>query len=243
MAGMAERGYYEAFAASIVGQIRGFAEYGFPESHAASFALLAYASSWLKCYKPEAFLAALLNSQPMGFYSASQLVQDGRRHGVTVLPVDVAVTGWEASLEPQQGDRPAVRLGLNQVHGLEREAAWRIEEARSVAAFRDLHDLALRANVAQRDLTLVASADALAVLAGNRREALWSAAGGASGKGVLKSAAIAEDHVPLQAPTESENTLSDYRHLGLTLGKHPMTFLRERLYRQRFTTAEDLRLF
>jgi len=243
MAGMAERGYDEAFAASIVGQIRGFAEYGFPESHAASFALLAYASSWLKCYKPEAFLAALLNSQPMGFYSASQLVQDGRRHGVTVLPVDVAVTGWEASLEPQQGDRPAVRLGLNQVHGLEREAAWRIEEARSVAAFRDLHDLALRANVAQRDLTLVASADALAVLAGNRREALWSAAGGASGKGVLKSAAIAEDHVPLQAPTESENTLSDYRHLGLTLGKHPMTFLRERLYRQRFTTAEDLRLF
>jgi error-prone DNA polymerase len=243
MTGMAERGYDEAFATSIVSQIRGFAEYGFPESHAASFALLAYASSWLKCHEPEAFLAALLNSQPMGFYSASQLVQDARRHIVQVLPVDVTVSGWEASLEPQQRDRPAVRLGLNQVRGLEREAAWRIEEARSVAAFTNLHDLALRADLAQRDLTLLASADALAALTGNRREALWSAAGGATGKGLLKSAAIVEEHVPLEAPTEAENTLTDYRHLGLTLGKHPLTFLRERLHRQRFTTAEDLRLF
>lgn len=243
MVGMAERGYDEAFATSIIGQIRGFAEYGFPESHAASFALLAYASSWLKCHEPEAFLAALLNSQPMGFYSASQLVQDGRRHGVTVLPVDVAVSGWEASLEPETADRPSVRLGLNQVRGLEREAAWRIEEARSVAPFNDLHDLALRANLTRRDLTLLASADALAALTGNRREALWSAAGGALGKGLLKSAAITEEHVPLQAPTEAENTLTDYRHLGLTLGKHPMTFLRERLHLQRFATAADLRLF
>jgi error-prone DNA polymerase len=243
MTGMAERGYDEEFATSIVGQIRGFAEYGFPESHAASFALLAYASSWLKCHEPEAFLAALLNSQPMGFYSASQLVQDARRHGVTVLPVDVAVSGWEASLEASQGDRPAVRLGLNQVRGLERDAAWRIEEARSVPPFSDLHDLALRANLAKRDLTLLASADALAALTGNRREALWSAAGGAPGKGLLRNAAIEEQHVSLQAPSEAENTLTDYQHLGLTLGKHPLTFLRERLHRQRFTTAENLMLF
>lgn len=243
MSGMTERGYDEAFATSIVGQIRGFAEYGFPESHAASFALLAYASSWLKCHEPEAFLAALLNSQPMGFYSASQLVQDAQRHGVTVLPVDVAVSGWEASLEPVGGQRPGVRLGLNQVRGLEREAAWRIEEARSVAPFTNMHDLALRANLAQRDLTLLASADGLATLTGNRREALWSAAGSALGKGLLRNAAIEDEHVALQAPTEAENTLTDYRHLGLTLGRHPLSFLRERLHRQRFTTAADLLLF
>lgn len=242
MTGMAERGYDEDFATSIVGQIRGFAEYGFPESHAASFALLAYASSWLKCHEPEAFLAALLNSQPMGFYSPSQLVQDARRHGVTVLPVDVAASGWEASLEPQR-DRPAVRLGLNQVRGLEREAAWRIEEARSVAPFGNLNDLALRADLAQRDLTLLASADALATLSGNRREALWSAAGGALGKGLLRATAIDETRVRFQAPTEAENTLSDYRHLGLTLGKHPLAFLRDRLHQQRFTRAEDLLRF
>lgn len=243
MTGMADRGYDEEFARSIVGQIRGFAEYGFPESHAASFALLAYASSWLKCHEPEAFLTALLNSQPMGFYSASQLVQDARRHGVQVLAVDVAVSGWEASLEPTRGERPAVRLGLNQVRGLEREAAWRIEEARSVMNFRDLHDLALRADLTQRDLTVLASANALATLTGNRREALWSAAGGALGKGLLRSAAIAEPHLSLEAPTEAANTLADYRHLGLTLGKHPLTFLRERLHRQRFTKAEDLQRF
>jgi error-prone DNA polymerase len=122
-AGMAERGYDDEFATSIVGQIRGFAEYGFPESHAASFALLAYASSWLKCHEPAAFLAALLNSQPMGFYSASALVQDARRHGVAVLPVDVGVSGWEARLEPPQGDAPAVRLGLNQISGHGRGSA------------------------------------------------------------------------------------------------------------------------
>lgn len=243
MSGMADRGYDEEFATSIVGQIRGFAEYGFPESHAASFALLAYASSWLKCHEPSAFLAALLNSQPMGFYSASQLVQDARRHGVQVRPVDVAVSGWEAGLEPPQADSPAVRLGLNQIRGLEREAAWRIEEARAVRPFVDVNDLALRANLTQRDLTLLASADALATLTGNRREAMWSAAGSAPGKGILRAAAIQEQQLQLPAPSDAENVLADYRHVGLTLGAHPLTFLRERLHRQRFITAENLRYF
>jgi len=128
MTGMAERGYSTEFATGIIGQIRGFAEYGFPESHAASFALLAYASSWLKCHEPAAFLTALLNSQPMGFYSTSSLVQDARRHGVVVLPVDVLVSNWESRLEPDE----SVRLGMNNVKGLEREAAWRIEEARAI---------------------------------------------------------------------------------------------------------------
>jgi error-prone DNA polymerase len=179
----------------------------------------------------------------MGFYSASQLVQDSRRHGVVVLPVDVAVSSWEATLEPPRDASPAVRLGLNQVRGLEREAAWRIEEARSVQSFSDMHDLALRANLAQRELTLLASADALASLTGNRREALWSAAGGAPGKGILRSAAIEEQQLQLPAPSEAEGVLADYRHIGLTLGAHPLTFLRDRLHRQRFITAENLRHF
>ncbi|QBE67380.1 error-prone DNA polymerase [Pseudoduganella lutea] len=243
MSGMANRGYDEEFAMSIIGQIRGFAEYGFPESHAASFALLAYASSWLKCHEPSAFLAALLNSQPMGFYSASQLVQDACRHGVRVLPVDVVVSSWEASLEPPQDENPAVRLGLNQIRGLERDAAWRIEEARLVLPFNDVQDLALRASLTQRDLTLLASADALATLTGNRREAMWIAAGSAPGKGILRAAAIEEQHLQLPAPSQAENVLADYRHVGLTLGAHPLTFLRERLHRQRFITAENLQHF
>ena len=143
MAGMAERGYTSEFAAAIVGQLRGFAEYGFPESHAASFALLAYASSWLKCHEPAAFLTALLNSQPMGFYSPSALIQDARRHGVVVLPVDVTTSDWDARLESDA----SVRLGMNTIRGLERETAWRIEEARAVQQFFDTSDLAARAPI------------------------------------------------------------------------------------------------
>jgi error-prone DNA polymerase len=168
MTGMAERGYTGEFATSIVGQIRGFAEYGFPESQAASFALLAYASSWLKCHEPAAFLAALLNSQPMGFYSASSLVQDARRHSVEVRPVDVGISTWEAKLEPSGGAQPAVRLGLNNVRGMEREAAWRIEEARPVLAFADINDLAGRAQLAGGHLNILASANAVESLTGNR---------------------------------------------------------------------------
>lgn len=179
----------------------------------------------------------------MGFYIPSALVQDAQRHGVVVLPVDVAHSRWEASLEPPQGQRPAVRLGLNQISGIARDAAWRIEGARMVSAFRDLHDLAVRANLAQHDLTLLASADALASLTGSRREAMWCATGSAPGKGLLRAAAIEETPLQLPAPGDAENVLADYRHLGLTLGKHPLAFLRERLHRQRFITADNLRLF
>src|ERR1700677_3579768 len=119
MTGMADRGYTEEFAKSIVAQIKGFAEYGFPESHSASFALLAYASSWLKCREPAAFLAGLLNSQPMGFYQPSQLIQDAQRHGVEVLPVDVNVSNWDCSLKPHPGNQEVVHLGLNRVGGLD----------------------------------------------------------------------------------------------------------------------------
>ncbi|WP_296002070.1 error-prone DNA polymerase [Rugamonas sp.] len=244
LAGMTERGYTSEFATSIIAQIRGFAEYGFPESHAASFALLAYASSWLKCHEPAAFLAALLNSQPMGFYSCSALVQDARRHGVEVRAVDVGVSNWDASLEPVgPGLQAAVRLGLNTVKGFEQEAAWRVEEARAVRAFSDTTDLAARASLNTAHLNALASANALASLSGNRRQALWQAAVSVPEQGLLRAATVLEDFVELAAPTEAENTVADYRHLGLTLGRHPLTYLRERLSAMRFIPSDVLHGF
>jgi len=239
MKGMAERGYDADFATAIIGQIRGFAEYGFPESHAASFALLAYASSWLKCHEPAAFLTALLNSQPMGFYSTSSLVQDARRHGVVVLAVDVTTSNWESRLEPDG----AVRLGLNNVKGLEREAGWRIEETRPIRAFADTRDLAERAQLNAGHIKALAAANALAALSGNRRQALWQAVASVPDKGLLRSAAIHESVVQLEEPSEGENIVADYRHLGLTLGRHPLALLRERLAAMRFSTSEILHTF
>jgi error-prone DNA polymerase len=239
--GMTSRGYTEEFAKSIVSQIRGFAEYGFPESHSSSFALLAYASSWLKRHEPAAFLAALLNSQPMGFYSRSALVQDARRHGVEVRPVDVCVSTWEASLEPAiAGLQPAVRLGLNNVKGLEQDAAWRIEEARAIAPFKNAADLAARANLHAGHMTALARANGLAALSGNRREAMWQAAAAVPDKGLLRPAEIVEDFVELDAPTEANDVAADYRYLGLTLGRHPISFLRERLSKMRFVPSDIL---
>ncbi|MCU6501954.1 error-prone DNA polymerase [Rugamonas sp. A1-17] len=240
MTGMAERGYTADFAAGIVGQIRGFAEYGFPESHAASFALLAYASSWLKRHEAAAFLAALLNSQPMGFYSPSQLVQDARRHGVVVLGVDVMVSHWEAVLETVEVSVRAVRLGFNTIRGMQREAAWRIEEARAARSFANVHDLAVRAALNEEHLKLLAAADALAAMTGNRRQAMWVAAGSSPDRGLLREAAIDEMELVLQAPTDSENTLADYHNLGLTLGRHPLSYLRPRLHAMRLMTADVL---
>jgi error-prone DNA polymerase len=241
--GMAARGYSEEFATGIIGQIRGFAEYGFPESHAASFALLAYASSWMKCHEPAAFLAALLNSQPMGFYSPSQLVQDAVRHGVEVRGLDINISQWEASLEPSSGTQPAVRLGLNIIRGMQREAAWRIEEARAVRPFSGLHDLGVRADIDAEQLKLLASANALAGISGNRRQAMWNAAGSTPDKDLLRQAHILEEELILEAPSEGQELVADYRHIGLTLGRHPLTLLRERLHAMRFMTAEVLNLY
>jgi len=241
--GMGRKGYEEEFIDAIVRQIEGFAEYGFPESHAASFALLAYASSWIKRHEPAVFLAALLNSQPMGFYSPSQLVQDARRHGVEVRPVDVHASDWEATLEPASGVQPAVRLGLNLVRGLSSEAGWRIEEARAIRGFSDLGDLALRAQLTRRDLQMLADANALAALAGNRRQALWQAVAGEADKDLLRRAPLHEDPVPLPAPTEGEEIVADYHALGLTLGRHPLSLLRPALTKLRFLPADALNTF
>jgi error-prone DNA polymerase len=241
--GMLDRHYTREFADSIVGQIRGFAEYGFPESHAASFALLAYASSWLKCHEPAAFLTALLNSQPMGFYQPSQLVQDGQRHGLTVRPVDVCLSTWDAMLEPIDGEQPAIRLGMNIVRGLQKEAAWRIEEARSVRMFGNVTDMAERAALSRHDLEALAAANALASIAGHRRQAVWQAVAGAPDKGLLRKAIVQEPDLKLTPSSEAENIVGDYRTLGLTLGRHPLALLRPILAKRKFLPAEVLNTF
>jgi error-prone DNA polymerase len=242
--GMQERGYERSFAEAIFEQIKGFGEYGFPESHAAGFALLVYASSWLKCHEPEAFLAALLNSQPMGFYSPSQLVQDAQRHEVRVLPVDVTVSGWESALESVEGaERPAVRLGLSLLRGMKDGAAERIENSRAVRPFRSVHDLARRAQLDRHDLHVLADANALAALAGNRREALWHSVAAVPDKDMLAIAAVQDDTPELGAPSEANDIVADYRSMGLTLGRHPLELLRPQLLANRLMPASALRSY
>src|SRR5476651_356298 len=244
--GMVERGYEKAFAEAIFEQIKGFGEYGFPESHAASFALLVYVSSWLKRHEPAAFLAAMLNSQPMGFYSPSQLVQDAKRHGVVVFPADVTVSGWDSVLEyPDEcrGDdsRPAVRLGLSLLRGMRDGAAERIETARCVRQFENVGDLAQRAQLDRHDLQALAAANALTTLAGNRREALWQSVAAVPDKDMLNDTHV-EDVTPLLgAPSEADDIVSDYKATGLSLGRHPLELLRPALLELRLMSAATLR--
>jgi error-prone DNA polymerase len=262
--GMAERGYDAAFADAIFKQICGFGEYGFPESHAYSFALLAYLSAWMKCHRPAAFLAALLNSQPMGFYAPAQLVQDARRHGVVVLPVDVKHSHWDCTLEPvpqtvdTTASQAAVRLGLRQVAGLSQEAALRIPAARAQQTFIDMDDLTRRAALGARDLLLLARADALQSLSGHRRQQVWQASGAWGARAGEAKAALLRDappravsrtasHTPLRnqepelvAAHEGEAVVLDYASTGLTLRSHPLALLRERLKRRGFASANEL---
>ena len=224
--GMRERGYPREFADAIYRQILGFGEYGFPESHSASFALLVYVSAWLKCHHPAAFCAALLNSQPMGFYAPSQLVQDARRHGVEVRAPDVCVSAWDCALEGG-----ALRLGLRLVGGLAEVAAAKIVAARAQGAFASVEDLARRAALNRRDLRCLAAGGALAGLAGHRRQAHWTAAGIVQAAGVLREAPIDEPSLALPPPSEGEDIVADYASLGLSLGRHPLALLRPRLSR------------
>jgi error-prone DNA polymerase len=240
--GMRAQGYTEGFADQIYRQILGFGEYGFPESHSASFALLVYVSAWLKRYEPAAFCAALLNSQPMGFYAPAQLVQDARRHGVAVRPVDVTASDWECTLEsPGSRESPAVRLGLLMVKGLPQASAERIVRARAERAFDSVADLARRAGLDRRDLRGLAAADALAALSGHRRTAHWQIAGFETAPVLLRDAPIHETDPALPAPTEGESLVADYASLGLTLGRHPLALLRDRLRRKRLATAAEIR--
>ena len=242
--GMCERGYSERFARQIYQQILGFGEYGFPESHAASFALLVYASAWLKCHEPAAFTAALLNSQPMGFYAPSQLLQDARRHGVEVRPVDVNRSAWDCSLEDPAGGaalRPVLRLGLRLVKGLTAAAAERLVDTRAQQLFVDVGDLARRARLTRSDLEALAAAGALRALAGHRHRARWDCAGVEAPLPVLGNAGIAEATPLLRRPTEAQDIVADYASLGVTLGRHPLALLRGRLTAQGMVTTRTLR--
>ncbi len=248
--GMRERGYREEFARQIFQQIQGFGEYGFPESHAASFALLVYVSAWLKRHEPAAFACALLNSQPMGFYAPAQIVQDVRRHGVPVLPVDVMASDWDCTLttfpSPSRGEgkaiQPTLRLGLRMVKGLSRAGAARLTAARADRPFNGVEDLALRCRLEKHDLKCLAAAGALAELAGHRRQAYWNVAG--IEQDVPLALAPFEEIQPVLPPlTEGQNLAADYASLGLTLGRHPLLLLRKILRRQRLVTAGELLAF
>jgi error-prone DNA polymerase len=247
---MIEKGYDADFSERIFSQIEGFGEYGFPESHAASFAKLVYVSCWLKCHEPACFLAAMLNSQPLGFYGPSQLVQDARRHGVEVRPVDVQHSHWDCTLEPAfdgvnavtqgRAGQSAVRLGLCLVSGLSQAGAYRLLQTRQEAPFNNTEDLALRAELGSRDLQALAAADALAALAGHRRQQVWETAARRPAPQLFKAVPVNETPLTLAPTPEGENILFDYQSTGLTLRRHPLALLRPRLSRRGLLSASEL---
>lgn len=237
--GMTERGYPLDFAQGVFEQIKGFSSYGFPESHAASFALLVYASAWVKRHHPAEFLAALINSQPLGFYTPRQLVADAQRHGVQVRPVDVLHSDWDCTLEDLPHP-PAVRLGLRLVSGLGQAVAQRIVAARQRAPFESTDDLARRAALAQADLTRLAAADALHSLSGHRRQQVWDAAALATPPALLRQAPVDEDPLSLPEAPEGEAIVWDHASLGLSLRRHPLALLRPLLTERRLATAAEL---
>ncbi len=246
--GMLARGLSEKYAEAVFQQIRGFGEYGFPESHAASFALLVYVSAWLKYHHPAAFTAALLNSQPMGFYAPAQLVRDAREHGVEVRPVDVNHSTWDCTLEPA-GQGLAIRLGFRMLHGMSESHAAKIVAARGDRPFGSIDEFARRTRLAQRAIARLAKAKAFASLGLDRRGALWHALAqhqeelplfdrvsphSACGRGVE------EEGIALPPMSPAEEVLADYRTAGLSLDAHPMQFLREGLARLGVVPAKRL---
>jgi len=257
VSGMRANGYTQEFADTLFRQIEGFGEYGFPESHAASFALLTYVSCWLKWHEPACFLVAMLNSQPMGFYGPSQLVQDAQRHGVQVRAVDVQYSGWDCTMEPAEAELanpspaakhtaqapvgPAVRLGLRLISGLRQDAAQNIVTARDTQAFTSTEDLALRAGLDAGDLKALASADALRSLSGHRRQQVWDASALRLAPPLLRAAPVHELALQLPAAAEGEEVRFDYAATGLTLRSHPTYFLRSQLSTLKYLTAAQLR--
>ena len=249
IAGMMANGYERDFAMRTFRQLEGFGSYGFPESHAASFALIAYASSWMKCWHPDVFCAALLNAQPMGFYAPAQIVRDARAHDVEVCPVCINASRWDCTLEPTEG-RFAVRLGLRMVKGLAKTEADAIVGARADAPFVSVHDLWRRAGVSVASLVRIAEADGFQPsLKLKRREALWAIKALRDEPLPLFAAASARDRetvpeidepiVELRPMTAGSEVVEDYSHVGLTLRHHPVAFLREDLRRQRIITCRE----
>ncbi|MFI8692989.1 error-prone DNA polymerase [Stutzerimonas kunmingensis] len=238
---MLAKGYQPDFIARIFEQIKGFGSYGFPESHAASFALLTYASCWLKRHEPAAFACALINSWPMGFYNPDQILQDARRHGLEIRPVDARHSGWDCSLEPCRQEQPAIRLGLRMVRGFREADALRIEAARQRQPFMDIHDLCRRAELEPRAREQLADAGVLRGLAGHRHRARWAVAGIEPQLPLFDGLpAMEETHIYLPLPSVSEDLFNDYATLGTTLGPHPLTMLRNELKARRCQSSREL---
>ncbi len=255
--GMIERGYDGEFAERVFKQISGFGEYGFPESHAASFALLVYVSSWIKRYYPAVFAAALINSQPMGFYAPAQLVRDAREHGVVVLPADVNASDWDCTLESQEqpadlskspfGHRDqshALRLGFRLLRGFSEEYARTIEETRRRGGrFQSLEEFARRTQFSRSVLQLLARADAFASLEIDRRSAYWKSLPSRDRLPLFDDERVpaVEDAAPeLPEMSAQDEVVEDYSSAGLTLRKHPVSFLREQLVQLKAVTSEQL---
>jgi error-prone DNA polymerase len=248
LSGMQKNNYTLEFAERVFEQIKGFASYGFPESHSASFALLAYASSWLKCHEPAAFAAALLNSQPLGFYAQAQIIQDARDHGIQVHPIDVRYSYWDSTLEamtPDASPQPALRLGLREIRGFREEVAKRIEQCRVAQEWRDLEDLCARAQLDARARRQLADAGALRGLAGHRHRARWHVAGIEntlplfSGVALSQSAAD-EKAIALQPPSAAQDVWTDYASIGHSLGPHPVSFVRRQLRARRCHSSREI---
>jgi error-prone DNA polymerase len=265
--GMLRNGYTIEYAERIFEQIKGFGDYGFPESHAASFALIAYASSWLKCHEPAAFACALINSWPMGFYSPDQLLQDARRHGIRTLPVDVRHSNWDCSLEDgspsslpesvartasrsrlkpllqQTGARqPAIRLGLRMIRGFQPEAAARIEATRKQRPFSDVADLCARARLDRRAQSLLADAGALRGLAGHRHRARWAITGVEPQLPLFADTPATRENDPIVLPLPSADAdmRADYAMTGTTLGRHPLAMIRKQLSARRYRRSGEV---
>ena len=258
--GMLDNGYSMEFAERTFRQLEGFGSYGFPESHAASFALIAYASSWMKCHHPDVFLAAILNAQPMGFYAPAQLVRDARDHGVDVRPVDVNLSEWYCTLEPGPAGKHAVRLGFCMVRSMRQKEAEqlvdrrlydRIAENRTAKTFNSIEDVWRRAGVPVAALNHIAAADGFKGLGLSRRDASWAikalhdealplfaAADDQAGRLLPE---IIEAPVSLSPMTAGREVVEDYRSTGLSLRNHPVRFLRERLNERRYQPCATLR--
>lgn len=250
--GMRERGFSEAFAQNVFRQIQGFGEYGFPESHATSFALLAYISSWLKYYEPAAFTCALLNSQPMGFYAPSQLIQDVRRHGVEVRAVNVQSSDYDCTLEWRDADglkqtnpseliQPALRLGFRLIKGLSKKGAGALVAARRIRAFESVVDCIRRAGLSKKDIEALAAADAFQGFTAQRPQAYWEASGATPLPALFSGLTLVETPPSLPALTLGEEVVADYASLGLSLRAHPMKLLRPRLQRMHTVSSVDLK--
>jgi error-prone DNA polymerase len=226
--GFLAHGIAPEFSEKLYAQIQGFGEYGFPESHAASFALLVYASSWLKVHHPAAFAAALVNSQPMGFYSPSTILQDAERHGVPVLPIRIDASDWDCTLETRANGERAIRVGLRQVRGLGQKAGKRVEAARNERAFAGVEDLAARAALSKDELEALAESGALHPFAAERREAIWKVQA-PRGKSLFEGVDFQEPPAGLEPLTRAEQLTLDFARTGLSVSDHPMRLSRQSL--------------